>query len=59
MDPPIDPSMIIWFVILSFGFAFVMVWTYAAIRPRFGAGINTLPIKRQICASSNMAELIE
>jgi hypothetical protein len=45
--PAIDPSMIVWFVILSFGFAFVLVWTYAAIRPRFGAGVKTA-----VCASA-------
>ncbi len=45
--PPIDPSMIIWFVLLSFGFAFVLVWTYAAIRSRFGPGVKTA-----ICAST-------
>ncbi len=44
--PPVDPSMIIWFVIFSFGFGFILVWTYAAIRPRFGAGVQTA-----ICAS--------
>jgi hypothetical protein len=44
--PPVDSSMIIWFVVLSFGFAMILVWTYAAIRPRLGAGIKTA-----ICAS--------
>ena len=44
--PPVDPSMIIWFVILSFGFGFILVWTYAAIRPRFGPGVKTA-----LCAS--------
>jgi hypothetical protein len=46
-QPPIAPSMIIWFVLLSFGFAFILVWTYAAIRPRFGAGVKTA-----VCAST-------
>ena len=45
--PPIDLSMIVWFVILSFGFAFILVWTYAAIRPRFGPGVKTA-----VCASA-------
>ena len=45
--PPIDPSMIIWFVVFSFGFAMILVWTYAAIRPRLGPGIKTA-----ICAST-------
>ncbi len=39
--------MIIWFVLFSFGFGFILVWTYAAIRPRFGAGLKTA-----ICAST-------
>ena len=45
--PPLDPSMITWFVIFSFGFGFILVWTYAAIRPRFGAGVSTA-----LCASA-------
>ncbi|RPI51001.1 MAG: hypothetical protein EHM55_20010 [Acidobacteria bacterium] len=45
--PPIDPGMIVWFVLISFGFACVLVWTYAAIRPRFGAGVKTA-----VCASA-------
>lgn len=45
--PPIDPAMIVWFVIFSFGFAFILVWTYAAIRPRFGPGVQTA-----LCASA-------
>ena len=45
--PPVDPSMIMWFVIISFGFAFMLVWTYAAMRPRFGPGVQTA-----VCASA-------
>lgn len=45
--PPVDPGMIVWFVIFSFGFGLMLVWTYAAIRPRFGPGMKTA-----ICASS-------
>lgn len=45
--PPIAPAMILWFVLFSFGFAFVLVWTYAAIRPRLGPGVKTA-----ICAST-------
>ena len=45
--PPIAPAMILWFVVFSFGFAFVLVWTYAAIRPRLGPGVKTA-----ICAST-------
>ena len=32
--PPINPSMIMWFVLFGFGLGCMMVWTYAAIRPR-------------------------
>jgi hypothetical protein len=45
--PPVAPSMIVWFVILSFGFGFMLVWTYAAIRSRFGPGVKTA-----LCASA-------
>jgi hypothetical protein len=47
--PPIDPSMIVWFVIISFGFAFILVWTYAAIRPRFGPGVKTAVCAAALC----------
>ena len=39
--PPMDNSMVIWFVVLGFGIGFMTVWLYAAIRPRFGAGVGT------------------
>ena len=45
--PPVDPPMVIWFVLFSFGFAIILVWTYAAIRPRLGPGVRTA-----ICAST-------
>lgn len=45
--PPVTPQDIVWFIIFGFGFGFTLVWTYAAIRPRFGAGIGTA-----ICAAS-------
>jgi pimeloyl-ACP methyl ester carboxylesterase len=45
--PPVDQRMIMWFVLFGFGLGFMLVWTYAAIRPRFGAGIKTA-----ICAST-------
>jgi pimeloyl-ACP methyl ester carboxylesterase len=44
--PPMDNSMIIWFVLLGFGIGFMTVWLYAAIRPRFGPGMRTA-----VCAS--------
>ena len=47
--PPIPPSMILWFVLLSFGFGFMVVWTYAAIRPRFGPGIKTAVCAAAVC----------
>jgi pimeloyl-ACP methyl ester carboxylesterase len=45
--PPISPEMIVWFVAFGFGLGFMLVWVYAAIRPRLGAGIKTA-----ICASA-------
>jgi pimeloyl-ACP methyl ester carboxylesterase len=45
--PPISPGMIVWFVLFGFGLGFMLVWVYAAIRPRFGAGMKTA-----ICAST-------
>lgn len=44
--PPIANSMIVWFVILGFGVGFMVVWVYAAIRPRLGPGAQTA-----ICAA--------
>jgi hypothetical protein len=44
--PPIDNSMIVWFVLLAFGMGIMAVWVYAAVRPRFGPGVQTA-----ICAS--------
>jgi hypothetical protein len=44
--PPVDNSMIVWFVILAFGIGIMAVGVYAAIRPRFGPGVQTA-----ICAS--------
>jgi len=47
--PPIAPANIIWFVLFGFGFAFVLVWTYAAVRPRFGAGVRTAACASALC----------
>jgi pimeloyl-ACP methyl ester carboxylesterase len=44
--PPIDNGMIVWFVLLAFGIGMMVVWVYAAVRPRFGPGVQTA-----ICAS--------
>lgn len=44
--PPVDNSMIMLFVLIGFGLGMTLVWTYAAMRPRFGAGVKTA-----ICAS--------
>jgi hypothetical protein len=44
--PPVNPGMIVWFVILAFGVGVMTVWVYAAIRPRFGPGVQTA-----VCAS--------
>jgi hypothetical protein len=37
----ISNTQIAWFVLISFVLAIVMVFLYAAIRPRFGAGTGT------------------
>jgi hypothetical protein len=37
----IGTPQIIWFVLIAFGLALVMIFLYAAIRPRFGAGTST------------------
>ena len=36
-----DSSAITWFIIMDFIVGVAMVWLYAAIRPRFGAGART------------------
>ena len=42
--PPIGGNAIAVFVILGFLLGLVLVWLYAAIRPRFGAGPKTAAI---------------
>lgn len=42
--PPIGGNAIAVFVILGFVLGLVLVWLYAAIRPRFGAGPKTAAI---------------
>lgn len=39
--PPIGNESAVFFVLLCFGLGILGVWTYAAIRPRFGAGVTT------------------
>lgn len=39
--PPMDNSMIVWFVVLGFLLGIATVWLYASIRPRFGPGVTT------------------
>lgn len=39
--PPMATSMMVWFVFLDFLYGIFLVWLYAAIRPRFGAGPGT------------------
>jgi hypothetical protein len=34
-------GVIVWFVFLDFVYGFVLLWLYAAIRPRFGPGLGT------------------
>jgi hypothetical protein len=39
--PPIDEGMIGLFYVLGFGLGIVLIWLYAAMRPRFGPGVQT------------------
>lgn len=39
--PPIGGSAIATFVIMGFALGIATMWLYAAIRPRYGAGVNT------------------
>jgi hypothetical protein len=39
--PAVGGSAIAWFVIAAFIFSIAMIWLYAAIRPRLGAGPKT------------------
>ena len=39
--PPVGGSAIAGFVLMCFALGIGMVWLYAAIRPRFGAGVQT------------------
>ncbi len=39
--PPIDGSMITLFVLLGFCLGVVLIWLYAAMRPRLGPGVRT------------------
>ncbi|MBI3492354.1 MAG: hypothetical protein HY047_11325 [Acidobacteria bacterium] len=41
LNRPMDNQMITWFVIAGFLLGIVAIWLYAAIRPRFGAGVKT------------------
>lgn len=39
--PPVGGSAIATFVLMGFALGIATVWLYAAIRPRFGAGVST------------------
>jgi hypothetical protein len=39
--PPMSTAQIPWFVFLDFAFGVFLVWLYASMRPRFGAGPGT------------------
>ena len=39
--PPMEPRAIVSFVVMCFGLGIATTWLYAAIRPRFGAGVPT------------------
>jgi len=38
---PEDPTLLMWLVGITFALGLLAVWTYAAIRPRYGAGPKT------------------
>jgi hypothetical protein len=40
-DQMMQGSAIVGYIVMDFVLAFALVWTYAAIRPRFGPGIRT------------------
>ena len=39
-----DPMLLLWLVAITFGLGVMALWTYAAIRPRFGPGPRTAVI---------------
>ena len=39
--PPINGGMVGLFVLMGFGLGVVLIWLYAAIRPRLGPGVQT------------------
>lgn len=41
LNRPMDNQMMVWFVVAGFVLGIATVWLYAAIRPRFGAGVKT------------------
>jgi hypothetical protein len=45
--PPLAPAMIAWFVLFAFGLGVMLVWVYAAMRPRMGPGVKTA-----VCAAA-------
>lgn len=42
--PPVQGQAIVWFNVWGFVFGIVLIWLYAAIRPRFGPGPKTAVI---------------
>jgi hypothetical protein len=42
--PPLAKSAMVWFITCDFLLGIVLLWFYAAIRPRFGAGPRTAVI---------------
>jgi hypothetical protein len=47
--PPVGGTAVAVFVIMGFALGISAVWLYAAIRPRYGAGVNTA-----LCAGSTV-----
>ena len=42
--PPIGTHQIVWFIALTFLLGIVLIFLYAGLRPRFGAGVKTAVI---------------
>lgn len=42
--PELGMDAIVWFNVIGFVLGFSMLWIYAAIRPRFGAGVKTAAV---------------
>ena len=55
--PPVGGGAIAGFVITAFLLGIVTVWLYAAIRPRFGAGVGSNPSGSSLTVSGPSATM--